>query len=544
MRYLSRQTGFLVSCLIAGITLSPVLFILISGMNSEPEIWNHLKSFVLPELIVNTLILVAGVVGLTAFLGISLAWLTALHEFPGRKFFEKVLLLPLAIPTYVMAFIYIGLFDFSGPVQGFIRLHLPGLAPYFPEIRSAWGVILVISLAIFPYVLLMTSTGFKSMGQTVVEAALSLQAGKFSTLIRILIPMARPWIFGGLVLVFMETLADFGAVSVFNYDTFTTGVYKAWHGFFSINAASGLASVLVVVVLVLFLAESHLRKKQKFFNKGSQNPIKRTLLKGFPSLAAVGFCFLILFLSFLIPLGQLGVWTLSSFSIEFSTHYGSLVYNTLGLGTMGMVFTMVMALVLTYCTRMNQDTKTFAVAKLSLAGYALPGTVLAVGMINILSVVDRTALQGLELLGISLSSPLFQGSLLMLPLCYMVRFITAGYNPLYANFTRITPSMDESARLLKVTGFKLFTRIHFPLIKPGLVTGSILVLVEIIKEMPVTLMLRPFGWDTLAIKIFELTSEGEWERAALPALTLVIAGIAPIIILARMGKGKSNVSDS
>ncbi len=533
-----RNRGFIISALIALTTLSPVIFIIFSGFKAEAEIWSHLKQYVLPELLKNTALLVFGVISTTAVLGVTLAWLTSFYDFFGRSIFDKILLLPLAIPAYVMAFIYTGLLDFSGPVQTFVRAHLPFLAPHFPEIRSAWGVILVISLSIFPYVYLMSSSGFRSMGRSVVEASQSMHAGKYYTLFRVTIPMARPWIFGGLILVFMETLADFGAVSVFNYDTFTTGVYKAWYGFFSINAASQLASILVVIVLFVFLIEAYFRKKQQFFNKGNPMPIQREKLKNKQSIIAFLFCTFVFCLAFVIPFWQLLVWAIESFEIEISSHYFKLLFNTFSLGIIGTVFTMTVAVILAYAGRTMKDVKTGFAAKLSLAGYALPGTVLAVGMINVIAWVDRSLISFLDAFGVHISNGLLKGSLILLPFCYMIRFLTAGYNPVFSNMTRLTSSMDEASRIMKVSGAKLLTKIHLPLIQRGIITGSILVLVEIMKEMPVTLMLRPFGWDTLAVKIFELTSEGEWERAALPAITLVLAGMIPIFILTFIGRDK------
>lgn len=534
----NKNRGFITSALIALTTLSPVIFIIFSGFKAEVEIWSHLKQYVLPQLLKNTVLLVLGVISTTAVLGITLAWLTSFYDFFGRNIFDKILLLPLAIPAYVMAFIYTGLLDFSGPVQTFIRAYLPSVSPYFPEVRSAWGVIMVISLSIFPYVYLMSSSGFRSMGRSVVEASQSLHAGKYYTLFRVTIPMARPWIFGGLILVFMETLADFGAVSVFNYDTFTTGVYKAWYGFFSINAASQLASILVVIILFIFLIESYFRKKQKFFNKGNPVPIHREKLYGRKAFLASSFCTLIFSLAFIIPVGQLLVWTMASFKLEISSHYFKLLGNTLLLGMMGTVFTMIVAVILSYSGRTMKDMKTEITAKLSLSGYALPGTVLAVGIINVIAWIDRSLISFMDIFGIQVSNGFLKGSLILLPLCYMIRFLTAGYNPVFSNMTRLTGSIDEASRIMKVSGVKLLSKVHLPLIRRGIITGSILVLVEIMKEMPVTLMLRPFGWDTLAVKIFELTSEGEWERAALPAITLVLAGMIPIFILTFIGRDK------
>ncbi|MCG8619083.1 MAG: iron ABC transporter permease [Desulfobacterales bacterium] len=536
---LKNRGGVLTAAFIALITLSPVLFILASGIRAEPEIWGHLKQYVLPELLRNTVVLVTGVIATTSVLGVSLAWLTSFYEFRGRRMFERLLLFPLAIPAYVMAFIYTGLLDFAGPVRTAARAHFPSFAGMIPEIRSAWGVIMVISLAVFPYVFLMASSGFRSMGRSVVEASLSLGQGRISTLFRVTIPMARPWIFGGLILVFMETLADFGAVSVFNYDTFTTGVYKAWYGFFSINAASQLASILVLIVLAIFLAEAYMKRKQKFFNRGSHQPAERQPLKGAAGFFASGYCSLVFGLAFGVPVAQLIVWTFEAFHVEISAHYGRLLLNTFTLGFLGMITTMAVAVGLAYACRAARDWKAGLFAKLSLTGYALPGTVLAVGIIGVMGWADAGLVSLAQAFGLEVSAGLIKGSLLLLPLCYMIRFLTAGYNPVHGNMTRMTASMDEAASLMQVTGMKLLSAVHLPLIRRGIITGSILVLVEIIKEMPVTLMLRPFGWDTLAVKIFELTSEGEWERAALPAVTLVLAGMIPIIILTLMGKQRS-----
>ncbi len=537
LQLINNNRNFIVSLFFAVMIISPVMVILLSGFQAEIEIWTHIKQYVLPDLVKNTVILIIGVLSTTAVLGISLAWLTSFYDFFGRSIFHRILLLPLAIPAYVMAFIYTGLLDFSGPVQTFIRSTMPSIAPCFPQIRSAWGVIAVISLSIFPYVYLMASSGFRSMGKSMIEASQSLHAGRLSTLFRVTIPMARPWIFGGLILVFMETLADFGAVSVFNYDTFTTGVYKAWYGFFSISAASQLASILVAIVLFIFLTESYFKKKQQFFTKGYE-AVTRIKMNRIRSFFAFGFCSIIFGLSFIVPVFQLLFWTITSFKVEIDVHYVTLLKNTIVLGVLGTVFTMGVAIILAYSNRSMGDIKTGIVSKLCLSGYALPGTVLAVGMMGIIAWLDKTLIGMVGIFGGYPISGILKGTLWVLPICYMIRFLTAGYNPVFSNMTRLTSSMDEAARIMKVTGFKLLTKIHLPLIRRGIITGSILVFVEIMKEMPVTLMLRPFGWDTLAVKIFELTSEGEWERAALPAITLVLAGMIPIISLTFLGRNK------
>jgi len=286
------------------------------------------------------------------------------------------------------------------------------------------------------------------------------------------------------------------------------------------------------------MVEAYFRRQQQFFNKGGHKAFERSPLNGIKAGLAWGYCSLVFLMAFVIPVVQLAVWAVETFDIEISSHYFRLLANTVTLGLMGMGFTMFVAVILAYSNRSMKDAKTSVAAKLSLSGYALPGTVLAVGIINVVGFWDNTILSFLNQIGITSVSSILKGSLLLLPLCYMVRFLSAGYNPVFSNMTRLTSSMDEAASLMKVSGVNLFAKVHLPLIQKGIITGSILVLVEIIKEMPVTLMLRPFGWDTLAVKIFELTSEGEWERAALPAITLVLAGMIPIVFLTFVGRSR------
>lgn len=520
----------LVTLLLALLVALPLSVILLSFTRPEPEIWRHMADYLLIGLLKNTLILTSGVLGLTLILGTGLAWLTVACEFPGRKIFSWALLLPLAMPTYVLAFVFLGVLDFSGPVQSLLRAWFPAAGTLFPNVRSAGGVILVMSLALYPYVYLLSKNAFMTQGKQAMEAARSLGYSPTRAFIKVSLPMARPWIAGGLLLVLMETLADFGAVSIFNFDTFTTAIYKAWFGFFSLNAAAQLSSVLVLIVFVVMIVEQKTRSNMRYTHSG-RAPVRaeRIRLSGWRKWGAFLIAFGVLAAAFLIPLVQLAIWSAEMLTEQLNARYFGYLARSLLLSLLAASIICASALLLTYTGRRHKDRFTGAMIRIAILGYALPGTVLAVGLVIVISFIDG-AFVGLTGDGSS-AGPLLQGTVFTMIIAYLVRFMAGGYNSINSAMQRITPNMDEAAISMGVKGVSLLRRVHVPLLKGGILTAGMLVFVDVMKEMPITLMTRPFGWDTLAVKIYELTSEGEWERAALPAVILVLGGLIPIILL-------------
>jgi iron(III) transport system permease protein len=346
------------------------------------------------------------------------------------------------------------------------------------------------------------------------------------------LPMARPWIASGLMLVLMETLADFGAVSIFNYDTFTTGIYKAWFGFFSVSAAAQLSSLLLIFVFLIIIVEQRMRSKMQFHQVGRLSlAVNRLKLEGWKKWAACISLMSIVLVAFVIPCLQLIVWSIASISVELDSRYVGLLFRSLLFSAMAAALITTLGLLLAYIQRQHTDLFTKWIIRLSTMGYALPGTVLAVGIVIIVNWVDKPMLWVLrDLFGIELSSVL-SGTIVAVLFAYTVRFLTAGFNTINSSMLRVTRNMDEAAILMGITGIKLLRRVHIPILKNGLFVAAMLVFVDVMKEMPITLMTRPFGWDTLAVKIFELTSEGEWQRAALPSITLVAAGLVPLMLL-------------
>ncbi|BCR03856.1 iron ABC transporter substrate-binding protein [Desulfuromonas versatilis] len=522
----------LVILLVAVLVIAPMSVVFFSWLDPATEIWKHLAETLLAELLVNTFWLVIGVTTGTVLLGVSLAWLTAVCDFPGRKVFSWALLLPLAVPTYVLAFVSLGLFDFAGPVQTRLRAWF-GSSAWFPDMRSTAGVVAVMTLALYPYVYLLTRNAFLTQGKRMLEAAESLGCSPWRAFFKVVLPMARPWIAGGALLVIMEALADFGAVSIFNYDTFTTAIYKAWFGFFSLPAAAQLSSLLVLIVFAIIAFEQWLRSRMRFTAARLSPTGERVQLGRTARWLACAYALAVLSVAFIVPLLQLLVWTLKVFHREFDSRYLQLLTHSLTLGLSAALLVSITALVLAYANRRHGDRLTRGLVRTANLGYALPGTVLAVGIFIPVAALDNTLISlAHKLFGLEIGM-LLQGTIFIMLLAYLVRFMAAGFKPIDGAMHRVTPSIDEAARLLGLRGLKLLARIHLPMLRGGVLTAATLVFVDVMKEMPITLMTRPFGWDTFAVKIFELTSEGEWERAALPALTLLLSGLVPIILLMR-----------
>ena len=526
--------GWTVSAIAAAVLVAvPIAAILAESLGPSGQIMQHLASTVLPRLVLNTIVLAGGVAVLTTIVGVSLAWLTAACEFPGRKLFSWLLLLPMAVPAYVMAFTFLGLMDFSGPLYRF--LSAAGLpAPSDP--RSVWGVILIMSLSLYPYVYLLSRNAFLSMGVRGMEAARSLGTSPLKAFFTVALPMARPWIAGGVMLVIMEVLADFGAVSIFNYDTFTTAIYKAWFGFFSLSAAAKLSGILVVFALSVFLAEQKMRSEMRFTTMGrEQSQSDRFVLVGASRFAALFYTGAVFTVAFLVPVGQLIVWCASSFTRDFDQGYWTDLGHTLLLGALASGLICTAALVLSYAARLHPKNMVRHLVRTSTLGYALPGTVLAVGVVIPSAGVDNLLASVTDFLGLPLL-PAIQGTVPVMLAAYMVRFMAVGFNPVDSAMQRVTRSIDETARTLGSRGLGLLRRVYVPMLRGGILTAAVLVLVDVMKEMPITLMTRPFGMDTLAVKIFELTSEGEWHRAALPAVTLILTGLIPVALLSRLSE--------
>ena len=511
--------------LIAALVVAPLLLLLTRIGDADPALLRHLLDYVLPQVAGNTLVLLALVVAGTGVLGTGLAWLVSRYRFPGRDLFGWALLLPMALPAYVLAFVAVGLLDFAGPLQTALR-EMFGASLRLPPVRSTAGAALVLTLCLYPYVYLLCRNAFDGQGQRVMEVARSLGLSRRQAFWRVALPMSRPWLAAGLLLVVMETLADFGTVSVFNVDTFTTAIYKSWFGLFSLGTAAQLASLLLIIGFAIAATENRQRDRAGYWSPGRSRSSAGEPLSGARAALASAICSGVLLAAFALPVAQLLVWAWSS-GVGVDAASLEAAGRTLGLGAAAAALVVATALVLAYARREAPGHLTRLATRVATLGYAIPGAVLAVGVFVALGLADRLlpALIG--------SDWRIGGTLVAILFAYVARFLAVGSGPVEAGMARIGRSLDDAARSLGAGSRRRLLRLHLPLLAPSLFSAAALVLVDVMKEMPITLMTRPFGWDTLAVRIFELTSEGQWEAAALPALALVATGLLPLMLLDR-----------
>lgn len=513
---------------VALLTVVPLAVVLASWLQPQPDVWQHLLGFVLPAVLKNTVWMACGVALMTAALGISLAWLTAVCDFPGRRFFAWALVLPLALPGYVLASVMVGLLDYSGPLQTAGRAAF-GAGFALPPVRSVGGAILVFGLVLYPYVYLLARQAFLTQGQRSLEAAQTLGLSRVRAFFRVALPMSRPWWAAGISLALMEMLADFGTVAIFNVDTFTTAIYKAWLSLFNLTVASQLASLLALAVLLLVWFEQRERSHRRYAG-GSE--LQRIRLRGGLRALAPLWCALVLLLAFAVPVAQLLAWSVEVVRSDWDARYWGFIGHSLMLSALAALLVVACGLWVAYAQRQHPGRLTQWGVRVSMLGYALPGMLLSVGLFLPIAWLDIHLQPVWNALGVQ-PAPVLKGTLAVMLLALAARFLAVGFEPMQAAMQRITPSQEQAARSLGLGRWQVLRRLFVPLLRSGWLGASLLVFVEVMKEMPITLMTRPFGWDTLAVRVFEMSSEGMWERAALPSLCIVAAGLLPVLLLVR-----------
>ena len=519
-RVLSKSVLGLISLFM----LIPIIVVLFSWTRPVADIWQHMADYVLPQVLKNTVILLLMVTVISGAIGTALAWVTSMYRFPGQRFFSWALMLPLAIPAYVLAFVTIGIVDFSGPLQTGLRDL--GISTAIPSVRNIWGAGLVLSLAFYPYVYLLARQAFLSQGRRAIEAGQMLGLSRSRVFFRLALPQALPWILGGLLLATMETLADFGAVSVFNVDTFTTAIYKAWFGFFSLTTAAQLAALLIGMVFIVVLFEQYWQARRgQAITQGSNRRFESSKSAKF---AMSLLCASVFLIAFLIPFLQLVYWTVLNYKQDFDARYIDFVINSLLIASMTTLLIAVLAVVIAWVKRQYPDKSTKLMTTFATLGYVVPGTVLAVGVFIPIAWLDNQLIA----FGIT-SQQVLSGSVIVMLLALSTRFMTVSFQPVDRQLQRLTINQEAAAKLLSASPVQRWRQVVLPVLSPGVLTALLMGFVEVMKEMPITLMTRRQGWDTLAVRVFEMTSEGMWGRAALPSLLIVVVGLIPVWILLR-----------
>ncbi|MCW8904399.1 MAG: iron ABC transporter permease [Sedimenticola sp.] len=513
----------------------PVLVVASYALIPAGAVWRHLADTVLTDYVSNSLLLMLEVAIGTLLIGVSTAWLTTMCRFPGRSVFEWALLLPMAMPAYIIAYTYTGMFDVAGPVQTALRegLGLHYGEYWFPEIRSLWGAGGMLSLTLYPYVYLLSRAAFLEQSVCVLEVSRSLGNGPWRTFFRVALPLARPAVVAGLSLALMETLADYGTVQYFGIGTFTTGIFRTWFGMDDSAAAAQLSTALLLFVFTLVLLERWSRRKMRYHHSSQRHQsLPGFVLKGRQKFGALLICSTTLFLGFLLPAGQLLWWAIETREM-IDREFLQLILHTVGLAAGTALLALLLALLMGYGRRLSSDRGTVAAVRVAGMGYAVPGTVIAVGVMLPLAWIDNSLDSWLRArFGIS-SGLLLSGTLVALVFAYLVRFLAVSLQTVEAGLGKIKQSIDESARTLGASPGQVLHRVHLPMLKGSLLTALLLVFVDVMKELPATLVLRPFNFNTLAVRAFELASDERLRDSASAALTIVLAGIIPVILLSR-----------
>jgi iron(III) transport system permease protein len=520
---------------IATMVAVPVLTVLASLLAPAGEVWRHLWQTQLLELMGNTVVLLVGVGVGTLSLGTGLAWLIVHYRFPGRQLFEWALILPLAMPAYVIGFVFLGLFDFTGPLQTWLR-RVCGAGVRLPELRSFWGVTLMMTLVFYPYVYLLARAALYEQGAATLETARSLGRSRLGAFLRVTLPMARPSLIAGVALALMEALADFGTVATFGYRTFTVAIYRVWYGMFDRLAATQLASLLLLFAFGLLVVERAERGRARFTQTQRYGlEVRPERLRGWRAGAAAAVCLVVLGLGFLLPAGQLLFWVVDTVMAgRLAPDFRLLLTNTMLLAGLTAVLTCLLAVVLVYAQRLHPGPGVWLSGQLATMGYALPGSVIAVGVLLPLAWLDHALAPLFDAVLGAPAGLVFTGSAVGLVFAYTVRFLAVSSQTVDASLGKISTNLDAAARSLGATAGGVLRRIHLPLMRSGLLTTLILVFVETMKEMPATLLLRPLGLNTLAVEVWQRTSESMWQEAAVPALAIVGAGVLPVLWAVRL----------
>lgn len=514
----------------------PILVVIGFVLVPAGDVWQHLAQTVLPDYLLNSLLLMLGVAVGTLIGGVGAAWLTSMCRFPGRGLFEWALLMPMAMPAYIIAYTYTGMLDFAGPVQTMLRDSTGwGYGDYwFPEIRSLPGAALMLSLVLYPYVYLLTRAAFLSQSLCVLDVSRTLGNGPWRTFYSVALPLARPAIVAGLSLALMETLADYGTVQYFGVSTFTTGIFRTWFGLGNPAAAAQLSALLLGFVFALILLERWSRRHARYHHTSQrEQSIRRLRLRGWRAALAFTFCLIPLLFGFLLPAGQLGWWSLTVAETTWDREFATLVMHSLGLAGGAALLALLLALLLGYGRRLYPSRTLRSAVRVAGMGYAVPGTVIAVGVLIPFAWIDN-GIDAWMRASFGLSTGLvLSGTLAALLFAYMVRFLAVALQTVESGLGKIRPSMDEAGRSMGYRPGEVLQRIHIPMLRGSLLTALLLVFVDVLKELPATLILRPFNFNTLAVRAYELASDERLADSGPAALTIVAAGLLPVILLSR-----------
>lgn len=533
---LSRSWSF-IGYLIAAVIILPLLAIIGQALVPDEDVFSHLLNTVLPTYIYNTIVLMIGVCVGALLIAIPAAWLIAKCQFPGRKIFQWALLLPLAMPAYVVAYVYTDLLDYAGPVQKALRIWFNWQSPsdyYFPEVRSLGGACMMLALVLFPYIYLLARTAFMEQSASLQHATRVMGCGPWQSFWRLSLPMARPALAVGASLVAMETVADFATVSYFAVPTLTTAVYDTWLGYGSLSAAAKLSAIMLLVVFSMIGFERFARRKQQLFQKQTgSNENNLSYLTGINAYIATAYCSLLLLFSFVLPFWILLQYAWDYFDESWNSAFWEYSVNSFYIAAIVSVITVLIGVTLMFIRRISPRASDLFPSRLASTGYALPGTVLAIGILVPFTMLDFAVNDVYEYFNQPGPGLLFTGSVFILIFAFVIRFSAIGIGSVENSYKRISPSLDMAAITMGLGPKALLWRVHLPLLRKGIFAGLLLVFIECMKELPAALLLRPVGFENLATYVFQFVSDEQLEHGALAAIVIVLVGLIPLIYLNR-----------
>ncbi|MBV7414047.1 iron ABC transporter permease [Aeromonas sp. sif2433] len=511
----------------------PVIALIFSALSADGELFRHLADTVLLDYIANTSALVLGVVLLSLLFGVPTAWLVAMCQVPGRRALQWALMLPMAMPSYIVAYVYTDLLDYSGPLQAGLRTLFDWNTPtdyWFPAIRSLGGAAWVLALVLFPYVYLLARASFLEQSVSLIHSSRLLGCTPWQSFRRLSLPLARPAIMVAVSLVAMETLADFATVHFFAINTLTTAIYDTWLGYGSLATAARLSCLMLLAVVLLIAVERRSRQRQQVFQKSmGHEPPLRYPLRGLPRLLAGLWCWGLVVAGFALPFAILLDYGVRYFELSWTPEFVRFAGNSLTISTLTALLAMGIALLLGFFRRLDGGIRSLLPLRIAAMGYAMPGTVLAIGVLVPLTALDFGINDLAEWLGMQGPGLLLTGTLTAIVFGYLVRFVAIAIGSVESSMGKISPSLDMAARSLGQGSGGMLRRVHLPLVRRGLFAGAMLVFIESMKELPAALLLRPFNFDTLATHVYQFVSDEMLERGALGAIVIVLVGLLPLI---------------
>ena len=508
---------------------APILIVILSLFGGFSENWFHIFDYLIFDYVKSSLILVLGVTSIVLAVGTVTAWIVTTYNFPGKRLFEWALILPLAIPPYILAYTFTGLFDPFGDANNLARslFGMDSNFVLFPNVRNIYGAIIVFGFTLYPYVYLVSRSAFINLSRSMQESARLLGLSQFQVFYKLSLPLIRPAVIGGLMLVVMETLSDFGAVDHFAIQTFTTGIFRTWYGLYDLQTAMQLASLLLLVIVIFYILERSNRGNELYSSSNSTfSPNIEQNLYGINALLAFSLCFIPIFIGFLLPIIELSIWAYEVNLKFFNANFINTFTNTIGLSLITGLVCAALALLINFSVRYKPLFVINRLSSLLSVGYAVPGLILAVGIVQLFVYLDSSVFSGLDVV--------LTGSLLGLILAYVIKTYALANSSIESGYERISNSLDDSSKILGTVGWSLLRNIHMPLLKTSILTSILLVMSDVIKELPATLILRPFNFETLAVSAYVYASEERMIQAAAPAIAIVMTGLIPIFFLSKM----------